>query len=153
MSFQWSSSIPWDLSYSGYVKSKLYSTCRHSHALKSEMNPQNKVNIGAYVICCEVYWLLQSFEHVVHKPVHLTRHSTEVRVTRTVTLIQEGWTFRRVAVDLNVFLSVIHRLWNHHDETRQFTRRVEQGRGRMTTPQGDRYLTICALRRGVLTPY
>ena len=27
-----------------------------------------------------------------------------------------------------------------------FTRRVEQGRGRMTTPQGDWYLTICALR-------
>ena len=31
MRFQWSSSIPWELSYSGYVKLKLYSTCRRSH--------------------------------------------------------------------------------------------------------------------------
>ena len=62
-------------------------------------------------------------------------------------MIQEGWTFRRVAVDLYVSPSVIHRLWNHYDETGQFTRRVGQVRGRMTTPQVDRYLTICALRR------
>jgi hypothetical protein len=50
-------------------------------------------------------------------------------------------------VDLNVSPSVIHRLWNHYDETGQFTRRVGQGHGRMTTPQDDRYLTIGALRR------
>ena len=62
--------------------------------------------------------------------------------TRAVTLIQEGWTFHRVAVDLNVSPSVIHRLWNRYDEKDW---RVGQGRGRMTTPQDDRYLTICAL--------
>ena len=56
MRFQWSSSIPWNLSYSGYVKSKLYSTCRRSHALNCQVTPQNKVNIGAYVGCREVYY-------------------------------------------------------------------------------------------------
>ena len=94
-------------------------------------------------VLTEVHRLLRSFEHVLRKPVYSMRHLNEVQVTS----IQEGWTFRRVAVDLNVFLSVIHRLWNHHDETRQFTRRVEQGRGRMTTPQSDRCLIICAFRR------
>ena len=92
------------LSYSGYVKSELYSTCRCSHALNCQATPQNKVNIGAYVSRCEVQRLLRSFELVVHKPVHLIpmRHLNEFQVARAVTLIQEGWTFRRVAVDINV---------------------------------------------------
>ena len=132
--FQWSSSIPWELSYSGYVKSKLYSTCRRSHALNCQVTPQNKVNIGAYVSRCEVHILLPSFEHVVRKPSHSMRHLNEVQVARVVTLIQEGWTFRRVAVDLNVSPSVIHRLRNRYDETGRFTRRVWQGHGRMTNP-------------------
>jgi hypothetical protein len=75
------------------------------------------------------------------------RHLNEVQVTS----IQEGWTFRRVAVDLNVSPPVIHRLWNRYDETGQFTRRVGQGRGLMTTPQDDRYMTFCALRRRLAT--
>jgi hypothetical protein len=75
------------------------------------------------------------------------RHLNEVQVAREVTLIQEGWIFRRVAVDLNVSPSVTHRLWNRYDETGQFTRRVGRGHGCMTTPHDDRYLTICALRR------
>ena len=75
------------------------------------------------------------------------RHLNEVLITRAVTLIQEGWTFRRVAVDLNGSPSVIHCLWNRYDETGQFTRRVGQGRGCMTTLWDDRYLTTCALRR------
>ena len=61
------------------------------------------------------------------------RHFNEAQVARAVTLIQERWTFRRVAVDLNVSLSVILRLWNHYNETGQFTRRVGQGHGHMTT--------------------
>ena len=69
---------------------------------------QNKVNIGAYVSCREVHRLLLSFEHIVRKPVHPMRGSSR----KGFTLIQEGWTFRRVAVDLNVCPSVIHRLWN-----------------------------------------
>ena len=55
--------------------------------------------------------------------------------------------FRRVAVDLNVYPSVIRRLWNRYDETRQFRRRVGEGRGRMASSQDDRYLTIRAIRR------
>jgi Transposase and inactivated derivatives len=110
------------------------------------VTPQNKVNIGAYV-SREVHRLLRSFEHVVHKPVNPMRHLNEVQVARAVTLIQEGWTFHRVAVYLNVSPSIIHHLWNRYDETGHFTRRVVQGRGPMTTPQDDRYLTICALRR------
>ena len=128
-------------SYSGYVKSKLYSTCRRSHALNCQVTPQNKVNISAYV-SREVHRLLRSFEHVVRKPVHPMSHLNEVQVARAVTLIQEGWTFRCVAVDLNISQSVIHRLWNRYDETGQFTRRFVQGRGRMTTPQDDRYLKL-----------
>jgi hypothetical protein len=81
------------------------------------VTPQNKVNIGAYVSRCEVHRLLRSFEHVVCKPVHPMRHLNEVQVTRAVTLIQEGWTFRRVAVDLNGSPSVIHRLWTRYDVT------------------------------------
>jgi Transposase. len=111
------------------------------------MTPQNKVNIGAYMSSCEVHRLLRSFEHVVCKPVHPMRHFNEAQVARAVTLIQERWTFRRVAVILNVFPSVIHHLWNHYNETGQFTRRVGQGSGCMTTPQDDQYLTICALQR------
>ena len=104
------------------------------------------MNIGAYV-SRQVHRLMRSFEHIVRKPVHSMRYLNEVQVARAVTLIHEGWTFRRVDVDLNVSPSVIHRLWNHYNETGQFTWRVGQGRGRMTTPQDDRYLTICALRR------
>ena len=74
------------------------------------------------------------------------RHLNEIQVSRVVTLIQEGWTFCCVALDLNISPSVIHRLWNHYDETGQFTRRIGQGRGRMTTAQDDRYLTTCALQ-------
>jgi hypothetical protein len=143
MRFQWLSSIPWDHNYSGYVKSKLYSTCRCSHALNCQVTPQNKVNIGAYVSCCEVHKLMWSFEHVVYKSVHPMRHLNEVQVARAITLIQERWTFRCVAVYLNVSPSVIHHLWNYYNETSQFTRRVGQGCGCMTTPQDDQYLTIC----------
>ena len=108
---------------------------------------QIEVNIGAYVSRCEVYRLLRSFEHVVRKPVHPMRHLNEVQVARAVNLIQKRWTFCLGAVDPNFFPSVSRRLWNRYDETDKFTRRVGQGRGHMTTPQDDRYLTICALLR------
>jgi Transposase and inactivated derivatives len=72
------------------------------------------------------------------------RHLNEVQLARAVSLIQEGLTFRRVAVDLNVSPSVIRRLWNRYDETGQFTRRVGQGRGCMTTPQDDDHLCVAA---------
>jgi Transposase and inactivated derivatives len=75
------------------------------------------------------------------------RHLNEVQDARATTLIQEGWTFRRVAVDLNVSPSVIQSLWNGYDETGQLKRRVKQGRERITTPHDDQYMTICALRR------
>jgi Transposase. len=106
------------------------------------VTPQNKANIGAYVSRREVHRLPRTFEHIVRKPVHPMRHLNEVQVIRAVTLIQKEWTFCRVAVDLNVSPSVIHCLWNHYDETGQFTRRVGQGRGHMTSPQDDQYLTI-----------
>ena len=96
------------------------------------MTPQNKVNIGAYVSRLEVHRRLRSFQHVERKAVHPMRHLNEVQDPRA---IQEGWTFSRVAVDLNVFPSVIHRLWNRYDETGQFTMRVKRGRGHMITPQ------------------
>ena len=60
-----------------------------------------------------------------------------MRFKSQVTFIQEGWTFRHVAVDLNVSPSVIRCLWNRYDKIGQFTRRVGQGRGHMTTPQDD----------------
>jgi hypothetical protein len=55
-----------------------------------------------YVSLCEVHRLLRSFEHVVRKPVLSVRHLNEVHVARVVTLVQEGWSFRHVALDLNV---------------------------------------------------
>jgi Transposase. len=57
--------------------------------------------------------------------------------------------FRKVGlfVNLNTSPPVIHRLWNRYDKTGQFTRRVGQGRGRMTTPQDDWNLIIFAFRR------
>ena len=103
MRFQWSSSILWEFSYVGYVKSKLSSTCWHSHALNCLVVPKNKLNISAYVSLCEVHRLLWSFEHVVCKPVHPMWHLNEFQIARAVTLIQDGWIFRCVAVDLNVF--------------------------------------------------
>jgi hypothetical protein len=33
----------------------------------------------------------------------------------------------------------LRQLWNHYDKTGQLTRRVGQGRERMTTPQDDRF--------------
>jgi hypothetical protein len=71
------------------------------------------------------------------------RHLKEVQVTRAVTLIQEGWTFCHVAVDINVSTSVINSLWNRYDETGQFTRRVGQGHGCKTIPQDDH---LCIVR-------
>jgi hypothetical protein len=49
----------------------------------------------------EVCRLLRLFEHV-RKPAYPVRHLNEVQVARAVTLIQEGWTFRHVAMDLSV---------------------------------------------------
>ena len=95
---------------------------------------------------CEVYRLLWTFEHIVRKPAHTMGYHNEVQDARAITLIQEGRTFGHFAVDLKVIPSVIHRLWNHYNATVQFTRRVGQGHGCMTTPQDDRYLTSCALR-------
>ena len=45
---------------------------------------------------------LMVIELIVRKPVHPMRHLNDVLVVRAVTLLQEGWTFRRVAVNLNV---------------------------------------------------
>jgi hypothetical protein len=53
------------------------------------------------------------------------RHLNEVQVALAVTLIQKGWTFRRVAVDLNVSPSVIDRLWNRYDENGQLDKIVD----------------------------
>jgi hypothetical protein len=75
------------------------------------------------------------------------RNINEVQVARAVTLIQEGWTFRRVSVDLNVSPSVIHHLMNLYDETGQLSRGFWQGRGCMTIPQDGWYQSIYALRR------
>ena len=79
MRFQWSSSIPWDLNYSGYIKSNLYFTCRRSYALNCQMIPQNKVNIGAYMSRCEVHRLLRSLEPVIRKPLHSMIHITRFK--------------------------------------------------------------------------
>ena len=79
------------------------------------------------------------------------RYLSDVQVARVVTFIQEGWNFRRVAEDLNVSPSVIHRLWNRYNETGQFTRQVGQGRRRISMSIDDRYLAISALRRRTVT--
>ena len=143
MRFQWSSSIPCDLSYSEYVKSKLYSTCRRSHALNCQVTPQNKVNIGAHVSRCEVYCGHLSTSY-------LNQYIPWDILMRFKSQWPSFWSRKVglfVVVDLNVSPSAIHCLWNRYDEVDQFTRRVGQGRGCMTTPQDDWYLTICALRR------
>jgi hypothetical protein len=85
------------------------------------VTPQNKVKIVAYVSRCEVQRPVRSFEHIVRKPVHPMRHLNKAQVTRAVTLIEEGWTFRLVAVDLYIYSSVFHLLWNRYVETGQFT--------------------------------
>jgi hypothetical protein len=61
MRFQLSSSIPWDLIYSEYVKSKLYSTCRHSHSLNCQVTPW-KQSVYRYV--CQSQWGTHYWGHL-----------------------------------------------------------------------------------------
>ncbi|PSN31300.1 hypothetical protein C0J52_24891 [Blattella germanica] len=64
-----------------------------------------------------------------------------------VTVIVDGWTFRRVAVDLCVSPCVSLFLWNRYNE--ETNSRVC---ARITTPQDDQYLTISTLRRRIVRP-
>ena len=66
-------------------------------------------------------------------------------------MLEDGTSQRSVAERFRVSQSVILRLWTRFQETGRYTRRPEQGRQRMTTPQEDRYLPISALRNRFAT--
>ena len=65
-----------------------------SQALKCQVTPQNKVNIGMSVSHKEVHRRNLSLAEVLLTRARAMRHLNYVQVARAVTLIQEGWTFR-----------------------------------------------------------
>jgi hypothetical protein len=111
------------LSYSGYVKSKLYSTCRHCHGINCQVTPQNKVNIGAYIILYTDYCGYLSTLYVNQ---YIPWYILVRFKSQGPSLWSRKVRFCRVAIDLNVPPSLIHCMWNRYDETGQFTRRVGQ---------------------------
>ena len=115
------------------------------------MTPQNKVNIGAYMSRREVHRILRPFEQVVLKPVHPMRHINEVQVARAVTLIQEGWTFGRVAVALSCAARLLffrsHINWQLHQcrpvvftDGSRFSLTQRDGRQRVWRRRGEQYM-------------
>lgn len=79
------------------------------------------------------------------------RHLHKSDVVRAVTLLQEGWSIRAVAAELNVASSVVGRAWKRFNDTVTYTRRPGQGRKRKTSAREDRYVVNCALRRRIGT--
>ncbi|GBM00321.1 hypothetical protein AVEN_32660-1 [Araneus ventricosus] len=70
---------------------------------------------------------------------------------RAVGMLQVGARQSAVARELNMHLSVIHRLWNHYKKDQNASRRRVSGRQRITTTADDHYLLHCARRQRTLT--
>ena len=68
------------------------------------------------------------------------RHLSQIELSEAIMLIQEGRTYRHVDRCLGVSHSVIWRAWRRYQETGFLSKRIEQGRGRLTTANEDRFL-------------
>ncbi|GFT77467.1 transposable element Tcb2 transposase [Trichonephila clavipes] len=73
-------------------------------------------------------------------------HLTDSEAWRVVGRLEGGQTQAKVARVIRVSQSVISRIWNHFLETESAGQRPGQGRRRVTTPNGDRYLVLTARR-------
>ena len=72
-------------------------------------------------------------------------------VSKTVTLIENGYTYNEVAQTLHVSKSVIFRNVKRYRQTGEYTRRKGQGRKRVTTERDDRFIVSSVLRNRTLT--
>jgi len=66
------------------------------------------------------------------------RQLSEPEVARLVTLIEEGYSQRAVAIQMGVSQSVVSRAYARYQETNGYKRRPGQGRHRVTTLRDDR---------------
>lgn len=73
------------------------------------------------------------------------------QVSRAVTLIENGYSYKEVAETLRVSKSVIHRIVKRYRETGEYTRRAGQGRKRVTSARDDRFMVSSVLRNRTLT--
>ena len=73
-------------------------------------------------------------------------HFNSEETARGVQMIEDGLSQRHVAWYLGVSPSVVNRLWNRYLETRNYNRRLGQGRQRATTGVQECYLRTLALR-------
>ncbi|GBN12544.1 hypothetical protein AVEN_166311-1 [Araneus ventricosus] len=70
---------------------------------------------------------------------------------RAVGMLQASARQSVVARELNVYRSVIYRLWNHYKRDQNASRRRGAGCRRITTTADDHYLLECTRRRRTLT--
>lgn len=81
----------------------------------------------------------------------IRRHMDLSTTTRAITLIQEGYSQRSVALQLGFSRRAIQNAWNRYQETGMLTRRQGSGRSRKTTAQEDRYVRLTARRERTVT--
>lgn len=73
------------------------------------------------------------------------------QVSKAVTLIEIGRSYKEVAQTLQVSKSVIFRIVRRYRQTGEYTRRAGQGRKRVTSARDDRFMTSSVLRNRTLT--
>lgn len=73
------------------------------------------------------------------------------QVSKAVTLIENGYTYKEVAQTLRVSKSVVFRNVKRYRETGEYTRRTGQGRKRITTDRDDRFIVSSVLRNRTST--
>lgn len=79
------------------------------------------------------------------------RHMDVPTTTRAITLIQEGYSQRSVALQLGFSRRAVQNAWNRFQETGRVSRRPGSGRTRATTAQEDRYIRLSARRERSVT--
>ena len=79
------------------------------------------------------------------------RNLTRDECVEAVTLHGEGWSYNRIAGRLGVSHTTIARVIQRLAETGDHSRRIGQGRRRVTTPNQDRFLRISAVRQRFTT--
>ncbi|CAH0561705.1 unnamed protein product, partial [Brassicogethes aeneus] len=80
-----------------------------------------------------------------------SRNLTRDECAQVVVLVQEGWSYRRIAERFGVSHTSISRMFQRYMETGGHTRRPGQGRNRATTPAQDRFLRLLTLRQRFVT--
>lgn len=80
-----------------------------------------------------------------------SRNLTRDECAQAVVLVEEGWSYRRIAGRFGVSHTSVSRMLQRYRETGNHTRRAGQGRHRATTPVQDRFLRISTLRQRFVT--